>query len=165
VAVSLKRFRRMVGHDVPAVLALERSTFPAPWTEQMLRDELAARGRTYLVVDGETGVMAYGGFTVIDADAHIMTIAVEEGHRRRGTGTRLLLALIDSALEAGAEHFTLELRVSNRAALCLYTKFGFAPMGVRPRYYVDEDALVMWAVDAAGPVYRRMLDRIREEAA
>jgi len=163
--VNLDRFRRMLEQDVPAVLALERGAFPVPWTEEMLRDELAARGRTYLVVDAEAGVMAYGGFMVVDVTAHIMTIAVAEGHRRNGAGTRLLLALIDAALEAGVEHLTLELRVSNEAALCLYTKFGFAPVGIRPRYYADEDALVMWAVDATGPDYLRMLDRIREEAA
>lgn len=161
--VSLARFRPMVESDVPAVLTLEHSAFAVPWTQEMLRDELAARGRTYLILDGETGIVAYGGFMLVGADAHIMTMAVDEPHRRKGTGTRLLLALVDAALKAGAEHLTLELRVSNEAALGLYEKFGFAPVGVRPGYYVDEAALVMWAVDAAGADYRRMLDRIREE--
>lgn len=160
--VSLSRFRPMVESDVAAVLALEHRAFPVPWTRQMLRDELAARNRTYLILDGETGIVAYGGVMLVDGDAHIMTMAVDEPNRRQGTGTSLLLALIDSALVAGAEHLTLELRVSNEAALGLYEKFGFAPVGIRPGYYVDEDALVMWAVDAAGAEYRRMLDRIRE---
>jgi ribosomal-protein-alanine N-acetyltransferase len=77
----------------------------------------------------------------------------------------LLLAIIDAALEAGAEHLTLELRVSNSPARSLYERFGFSPVGVRPRYYVDEDALVMWAVNASGSEYSRRLDRIREEVA
>lgn len=159
--VSLARFRPMVEGDVPAVLTLEHNAFSVPWTRQMLRDELGARGSTYLILDGETGIVAYGGFMLVGADAHIMTMAVDEPHRRQGTGTKLLLTLIDAALAAGAEHLTLELRVSNEAALGLYEKFGFAPVGIRPAYYVDEDALVMWAVDAAGAEYRRMLDRIR----
>jgi len=162
VEVSLARFRPMVEGDMPAVLTLEHSAFSVPWTQQMLRDELAARGRTYLILDGEIGIVAYGGFMLFGVDAHIMTMAVDEPHRRQGTGTKLLLALIDAALAAGAEHLTLELRVSNEAALGLYEKFGFAPVGIRPAYYVDEDALVMWAVDVAGAEYRRMLDRIRE---
>jgi ribosomal-protein-alanine N-acetyltransferase len=162
--VSLARFRPMVEDDVPAVLTLEHSAFSVPWTRQMLRDELAARGRTYLILDGETGIAAYGGFMIVGTDAHIMTMAVDEPHRRQGIGTSLLLALIDAALAAGAEHLTLELRVSNEAALGLYERFGFAPVGIWPSYYLDEDALVMWAVDAAGAEYRRVLDRIREGA-
>ncbi len=165
MAVSLDRFRPMVERDIPAVLALERSVFRVPWTEEMLREEVAAPGRTYLVVDGDVGVTAYGGLMVLDTEAHIMTIAVDESHRRDRLATHLLLTLIDVALDNGAQHLTLELRVSNEAALRLYQKFGFAPVGIRPRYYADEDALVMWAVDAAGPEYRRTLDRIREEIA
>ena len=76
-----------------------------------------------------------------------------------------MLAMIDSALEAGAEHLTLELRVSNAAARGLYERFGFSPVGIRPRYYVDEDALVMWAVNASDVEYSQMLEHIREEVA
>jgi ribosomal-protein-alanine N-acetyltransferase len=40
---------------------------------------------------------------------------------------------------------TLEVRLSNEAARQLYTRFGFRPVGIRPRYYSDngEDALIM----------------------
>jgi len=144
------------------VLALERSVFPVPWTEEMLRAEVKAPGRNYLVVDGEVGPTAYGGLMVTDVEAHIMTIAVHKEYRGNGIATRLLLALIDSALDTDVKHLTLELRVSNQPAFRLYEKFGFAPVGIKPRYYVDEDALVMWAVGISGPEYRRRLDRIRE---
>ena len=102
---------------------------------------------------------------VIGTDAHIMTLAVAPDSRRNGIGSQLMLALIDAALDAGAEHLTLELRVSNDSARSLYEKFGFAPVGIRPGYYPDEDALVMWALDVAGNEYRAALDRIRGEAA
>ena len=36
---------------------------------------------------------------------------------------------------------TLEVRASNKSAQSLYTKFGMAPVGIRKRYYRDEDAL------------------------
>jgi ribosomal-protein-alanine N-acetyltransferase len=40
---------------------------------------------------------------------------------------------------------TLEVRLSNDAARQLYARFGFRPVGIRPRYYSDngEDALIM----------------------
>lgn len=162
MAVSLDRLRQMTADDIPTVLALEVSAFPVPWTEEMLQEELTGPGRTYFVSEDDDGVMAYGGFMLVESDAHIMTIAVAQQHRRNGVASRLLLALIDVALEAGAEHLTLELRVSNTPARSLYERFGFAPVGIRPRYYVDEDALVMWAVNATGSEYVSTLDRIRE---
>jgi hypothetical protein len=35
-----------------------------------------------------------------------------------------------------------------------------APVGVRKRYYKDEDALVMWVHDIDSPEYRERLDEI-----
>jgi ribosomal-protein-alanine N-acetyltransferase len=57
---------------------------------------------------------------------------------------------------------TLEVRVSNTAAIGLYRRFGFAPAGVRAGYYGDdgEDALVMWAHDIAGPAFAARLDEL-----
>ncbi len=109
--------------------------------------------------------MGYGGIMVIDGDAHVMNLAVAPRRRRQGLASRLLLALIDEALGLGASHLTLELRASNEPARLLYERFGFTPVGVRPRYYGDEDALVMWALDADAPAFRDRLDRLREETA
>ena len=97
-----------------------------------------------------------------EADFHL---AVVPASRRRGLASRLLLALIDEALALGASHLTLELRASNEPARSLYERFGFTPVGLRPRYYGDEDALVMWALDADRPAYRDLLDALREETA
>lgn len=163
--VNVDELRPMSVGDIADVLTLEREIFSAPWTEEMVRDELDGPGRSYLIATSGSAVAGYGGIMVIEGDAHIMTLAVAQQHRRRGVATRLMLGLIDAALAAGAAHLTLELRVSNEAARSLYEKFGFAPVGIRPRYYIDEDALVMWAVDADGPDYLAALDRLREEAA
>jgi ribosomal-protein-alanine N-acetyltransferase len=66
--------------------------------------------------------------------------------RRRGIGDRLLRALLADARQAHARSATLEVRVSNSAAQTLYRKYGFVPVGQRPRYYRDgEDALLMTA--------------------
>jgi ribosomal-protein-alanine N-acetyltransferase len=157
--------RPLQPEDIEAVVGLEAASFPQPWSESLLRGEVDGPGRSYLVLVEADEVLGYGGIMIIGTDAHVMTIAVDPGHRRRGLGSHLMLDLIDTALAAGAEHLTLELRVSNTAARRLYEKFGFTPVGVRPGYYSDEDALVMWALDAAGDDYRAELDRIRGEAA
>ena len=61
----------------------------------------------------------------------------------------LLADLVHTALDRGARHLTLEVRVGNDPALALYRRFGLAPVGVRRNYYpvTGDDALVMWARD------------------
>jgi ribosomal-protein-alanine N-acetyltransferase len=75
----------------------------------------------------------------------------------------LVLALVDEALNIGAEHLTLEVRMSNAAAQRLYATFGFAPVGLRKNYYQNEDALVMWAIDIRTEEYRERIEAIRRD--
>jgi ribosomal-protein-alanine N-acetyltransferase len=161
--VTTLALRPMAGGDLAEVLALERSVFPHPWTEGILRDELAARGRIYLVAEEDGRIVGYGGMMLVVDEAHIINLAVARERRGDGIATRLVLDLIERALDAGAEHLTLEVRLSNDPARRLYSRFGFAPVGIRKDYYVDEDALIMWVTDAAGPEYRGRLAAIREE--
>jgi [ribosomal protein S18]-alanine N-acetyltransferase len=57
-------------------------------------------------------------------------------------------------------------RVSNESALGLYRAFGFAPAGIRQRYYENtEDALVMWAHDIQGADFAQRLEDARGERA
>ena len=82
--------------------------------------------------------------------------------RNRGIATRLFLDLAEGALDDGAEHLTLEVRMSNLDARRLYSGFGFAPVGIRKDYYVDEDALIMWATDIDADEYQARIATIRE---
>jgi len=154
--------RPMTGDDVPAILGLERGIFPDPWTEVFFRDELAAARRTYLVAEDGGEIIGYGGVMLVGEDAHITNLAVAEPSRGRGVASRLFLELAEAALGDGAEHLTLEVRIGNLDARRLYGRFGFAPVAIHENFYLDEDALIMWAIDAAGPEYRARLDEIRE---
>lgn len=152
--------------DVDAAVALEARTYPTPWSPQVFRDELTAEGRSYLkAVDAERRMVGYGGLMVVGEEAHITTVVVDEAHRGGRVGTRLMLELVDRAVGAGARSLTLEVRVSNAAAQALYRRFGMAPVGVRKRYYVDEDALIMWVHDIDSDQFADRLDEIRGELA
>jgi ribosomal-protein-alanine N-acetyltransferase len=82
---------------------------------------------------------------------HIMNVAVDTPHRRRGIARRLLEDLFESTAADGLRGYTLEVRVSNRQAIRLYEVLGFRISGVRRGYYTDnrEDAYVMWKGPAA----------------
>lgn len=154
--------RPMTVGDVPAVALVERAVFPDPWSENAFREELAAAGRRYLVVEEGGEMVGYGGLLVVEEDTHVTTLAVAPEQQHRGLGTRLMLALAEEALAAGSSHLTLEVRVSNEAAQGLYRRFGFETVGLRRHYYRDEDALIMWALDVDSADYARRLAEIRE---
>jgi ribosomal-protein-alanine N-acetyltransferase len=132
--------------DIPAVHAIESASFPTPWPPYAFRGELETnRMAHYLVVRAASRVVAYAGIWLMVDEAHVTTFAVLPTYRRRGIGGRLLSEVIELAAVLGATVVTLEVRLSNAAARQLYQRFGFRPVGVRPRYYSDngEDALIM----------------------
>jgi ribosomal-protein-alanine N-acetyltransferase len=154
--------REMSRGDIPSVAALEAEVYDQPWSPRVFFDELAMDNREYVVLtNGDSGIVGYGGLLVVDEDAHITTLAVAPEARGRQLGKRLMLALVDGALRVGARHLTLEVRLSNSSAQGLYELFGFAPVGKRKNYYMDEDALVMWATDIDAPEYADRLALIR----
>lgn len=152
--------RPLIEADLPSVLRIEKATYPTPWTEGIFRDELAAPGRIYLAAEEDEEVVGYSGLMVILPEAHVTSVTVDPARRGSRIGTRLMLRICQEALAVGANSLTLEVRVSNRNAQSLYERFGMAPVGVRRRYYKDEDALVMWVHDIDSPDYRERLDKI-----
>ena len=148
--------RLLTVDDVEAVVALEAANAPAPWSEGVLRDELAAENRIYLAAD-EDGVVGFAGAMLVDDEAHVTNLLVDPGWRRRGIGFELMKSLIEAAVEAGARHMTLEVRSRNEAARGLYARLGLAPVGIRKEYYGDDDALILWAHDIDGEGYREKL--------
>jgi len=112
-------------------------------------------------------VIGFIGVWMMADEAHIVTVAVRESHRRRGIGELLVISAIDMARDAGQSLVTLECRVSNVAALALYGKYGFDQVGLRPRYYSDnhEDAYVLTVSSVLTNRYQERLDALRAEHA
>jgi ribosomal-protein-alanine N-acetyltransferase len=139
--------------DVPRVADLEARVQPRPWTVGVFTDELGAADRVYLVAEEGETLLGYTGAMVTGEDAHVTNLAVAPERRRQGVGRRLMVELIAAVVARGARHLTLEVRPGNTAARALYTSLGLAPVGVRPGYYGDDDALILWARDVDRPEY------------
>lgn len=153
--------RAMTPDDVEAVAELERLTYSTPWSERIFRDELTQESRVYLVAEDSDVLAAYGGLYLAGDEGHVTTMAVAPDRRGSGIGTRLLLDLVEAGLKLGMRHLTLEVRPSNVAAQALYRRFGMEAVGVRKDYYVNEDALIMWANHVDSPEYAERLAEIR----
>jgi ribosomal-protein-alanine N-acetyltransferase len=137
--------------DIVEITAIERDSFPTPWSENIFRNEMTSPISKMLV--GRT-VKRQGGYVSgyivywrVDDEIHLHNIAVRRDMRRKRIAFRLLTEAIRRSRLEGARWVTLEVRRSNLPAQRMYEKFGFSIKGIRPGYYTDtrEDALIMWA--------------------
>ncbi|MDR3801392.1 ribosomal protein S18-alanine N-acetyltransferase [Bifidobacterium sp.] len=135
---------------VRSIAQLEGELFGrGAWNANMVREELDAPARTYLLDvlrEAEQAVVrGYAGFWYDGEDAELMTIGVGKAYQRQGIAAALLQVLVDEAKRQGASRMLLEVRVDNDPALALYQRFGFERMGLRKRYYQPEgiDAYTM----------------------
>jgi ribosomal-protein-alanine N-acetyltransferase len=135
--------------DVPAIWAIEKLSFPTPWSRWTFLAELGQRASHFLVAGPYPPrpwkTWGYIVFWVIADEMHILNLAVHPEHRRRGIARRLLVEALSRARALGATVAWLEVRPSNAPARNLYASFGFQEMGRRPRYYEDtkEDAILL----------------------
>ena len=142
--------RRLIYADLPRVIAIERRSFPTPWSLAMFVLELSKpSGICLAVLDGEE-LVGYCVCSRYDTVWHVMNVAVAPERRRAGIASAVLRRLFDEADKPG-EQYTLEVRPSNAGAIALYESFGFKRAGLRKGYYHDnkEDALIMWRTAGA----------------
>ena len=145
-STSPVEIRRLTYADLPFVTAIERRSFPTPWSLAMFVLELSKpSGICLAAVRGEE-LVGYLVCSRYDTAWHVMNVSVDPGQRRLGIATTLLERLFAAVPDPGSARFTLEVRESNRGAMLLYDGLGFREAGVRRRYYQDngEDARIMW---------------------
>jgi ribosomal-protein-alanine N-acetyltransferase len=132
--------------DVDAIDEIEQQAMPAPWSRMMFVSEIAKPTSICLGAFVDDRLVAYVIVSRYVDAWHVMNLVVAPEHRRQGIAKRLLNAVFELAGEDDTRGFTLEVRVSNDAAIDLYENLGFRGQGVRRGYYTDnrEDALIMW---------------------
>ena len=183
----------MTADDIAQVVDIERESFPSMWPQTAYRRELTNKIARYMVISevretpspppqpaglwgalrrivsseaapaGEY-LLGFIGVWLMAGEAHVVTVAVRDQYRRMGIGERLLIAAIELAMEYDQEVMTLEVRASNDAAQRLYAKYGFARVGLRKRYYTDnnEDAVLMTTPELATAGYRALFADLRD---
>jgi [ribosomal protein S18]-alanine N-acetyltransferase len=139
--------RRLEHGDLDVVEAIERESYPSPWSRSMFDAEL--RKPSSLAIGAFTDGDELVGYAFVSryVDAwHVMNVAVANAYRRRGIASALLERMFEVTGTDPRRGYTLEVRVSNLGAIRLYEQLGFEPRGMRRGYYTDnrEDALIMW---------------------
>lgn len=137
--------RKMKVVDLDRILEIERKSFPNPWSRNAFLYEIESEVSYPWVVELDNEIVGYSIHWLILDEAHLSNIAVAPLHRGKGIGKFLLEKIIESVKKKGAKILTLEVRVSNINAICLYTKMNFKVVGIRKNYYTNpvEDAFIM----------------------
>ena len=135
----------MVVDDLPEVVAIERASFPNPWTGPLFLQELQVRfSRILLACDPDGAIAGYVCRWVVADEVHVLNVAVHPRARGRGLGAALMEEVLAEARRREVRAVTLEVRRSNEAGRRLYESFGFEQVGERPNYYGrGEDALIL----------------------
>ncbi len=142
---DLIKVSKMTQQDLPEVLAIEQTSFPMPFSENMFRTELLLDVASLWVVKIDGRVAGYLDYWKVADEMHVITIAVHKDFKKRNIASKLLEHMIHDAKRRAVKTISLDVRVSNTPALHLYNKYGFQQTGVRKGYYQDnrEDALMM----------------------
>jgi [ribosomal protein S18]-alanine N-acetyltransferase len=152
-------FERMRRRDVHSVAAIERASFPTPYTAAEFHRELSSERSSWWVVRlsgsgwrQRPTVVAYVGYFHYDGCAHVAKIATDPLWRRRGLGEWTLVNMMLAAYQDGASYTALEVRASNTAALALYAKWRFIRLRRIKGYYEDtgDDGWIL-AFDLSAP--------------
>lgn len=138
--------RKMLPEDIPGVAALEQRIFSIPWSAKSFSDSLKSEDTGYYTAWVDGMLAGYCGYLRSFCEADITNMAVSEEFQGCGVGYTLLHAVMEAGRQKGIERYTLEVRVTNAAAIRLYEKLGFERVGIRPGFYEKprEDALIMW---------------------
>jgi ribosomal-protein-alanine N-acetyltransferase len=133
--------------DLTQIEKIESVSYPLPWTHKQFATELETRQSRFLVLsDDETDefILAYVIYWVQVEGVSLLNVTVHPDWRGLGNAEKLLRAMINETVRDEIPKITLEVRVSNTAAIKLYERIGFKVTHERKKFYANgETALVM----------------------
>ncbi len=98
-AAGTSPIRRLAYSDLPAVISIERRSFPAPWSLAMFVLELSKPSGICLAATEGDELHGYLVCSRYDQVWHLMNVAVAPDRRRNGVARRLISKLVE---EGGA---------------------------------------------------------------
>lgn len=113
------------------------------WSYNILKQELENGKSKYFVAKQENEIVGFAGILLIIDQVNIMNIVVKKDKRNFGIGSLLLEEIIRYSKIHNATSITLEVNEKNIPAIKLYEKYGFKQVGLRRKYYNNEDNAIL----------------------
>ena len=131
------KIRNFKAEDINKILEIEEQAFPksvfSKATFLYYSDNLPD---TFIVVESNKEIV---GYIIFDFTGHIHSTVVKQSFRRKGFGKILFM----HASRYAKKGLWLEVRSRNRGAIEFYKRLGMRIVGKIPKYYRDDDAIIM----------------------
>lgn len=116
------------------------------WNYQIFKEELANNNSSYLVLRYNNEIVCLGGIKKIVDEADIMDIVTKKNMRNMGFAKLILNELINISKENNCNIITLEVNENNFPAIHLYELFNFKKVGLRKKYYRNNDNAILMSL-------------------
>ena len=135
---------KMSLEDLISIKDILTTEFDDFWNYEILKSELESNNSYFFVAKNISGeIVGFAGIKVILDEADIMNIVIKKTYRNQGIGTLLLENLILLAKDLNISTLFLEVNEQNKPAIHLYEKLGFEKLGVRKKYYNNNNGIIM----------------------
>ena len=154
--------RKIRLQDISNIYNIEREAYGNHhWSKNIFIKEINNPYSTYYIceeIGHKAKIVGYIGYWQVEDEGHITTLAVSSSYKRRRIADKLLYTVIKNAISKSIKWLTLEVRLSNQPAINLYKKYNFKQLGIRKKYYQDnnEDALILWTENINDKLYLNM---------
>lgn len=161
------KIEKMCLYHLDDVMEIETACYGEHhWSRDSFVNEIDNQISEYNVAVNENQkCIGYMGLWKIIDEAHITNLAVHPDFQKQGVARLLIIKAIEKCYEEKIKFITLEVRVSNEKAKKLYEKFGFKSLGVRKKYYQDnnEDAIIMWTENIFSENYKKLFEKNKQD--
>ena len=113
------------------------------WTFNVLESEFESEDSLLYVAQNEDEVLGFFALKNGPFEIDIMNIVVRKDMRNKKIGSLLMEKILDIFKKSDKEAITLEVNENNIPAIKLYEKYGFEKVGIRKKYYGDDNAILM----------------------
>ena len=132
--------RPAIASDLYAIIQLDVTFNPHPWSENLVADALQTRKNWVIESLDAASVNLLGWLTasVVLDQSELELIVIDSSVRRQGLARQLIMVWSQTVAQQGIRELLLEVRESNLGAIALYESLGFELVGRRKNYYPIE---------------------------
>ena len=117
------------------------------WTFDVLKNELECKNSLYFVAKLNNEILGFAGIKIILDECELMNIVTKKAYRKNGIGNLLLNLIINKSKELKLTKINLEVSNTNITAINLYKKAGFIKVGLRNKYYNNENSAILMTLN------------------
>lgn len=130
--------------DIQEIIKIEKLSFENPWVKASFENELLNKYSNFIIITIENIIIGYAVFWVISDIIELQKIAISTEFQQQGYAQKLLKFIDNFAISNNIYKILLEVRESNNAAISLYIKDNYKKIGIRKKYYKNnENAILM----------------------